>query len=319
MSLPPASPQLLRYRTLVSPRLGPWQGVKAIARSSLQLLARRKLFWFLYAFSVLIFLFYFFGQYLMVFLENRVSEAMVRTGGVFGRTIRPELFTQMLRDALHMDGSYDTYGDFMWTEGYIAMVILAFAGSIIIGNDFLHNSLPFYLSKPISRRHYLFGKAFAVAAVVNAMTTIPAVCLFIEYGFIDTWDYYVQSIRLLGGILAYGAALTVTLSLLLLVTATWLRRTVPLVMVWTAAFVLARLIQRWLVDGLQLSPRWRLLDIWNDMYLFGQWCMGREHRLLRPLNQEQPSYPEATIVVVVVCAICLLYLRRRVRAVEVII
>jgi ABC-2 type transport system permease protein len=318
MSFPPASPQLLRYRALGGPRLGPWQGVKAIARSSLQLLARRKLFWVLYAFSVLIFLFYFFGQYLMVFLENRVTESLVRTGGVFGRTIRPEFVTKMLRDALHMDGSADTYGDFMWTEGYIAMVILAFAGSIIVGNDFQHNSLPFYLSKPISRRHYLFGKALAVAAVVNAMITVPGLSLFVEYGFIDTWDYYVESSRLLFGILAYGAALTVTLSLLLLVTATWLRRTVPLVMVWTTVFVLSRLIHRWLVDQLGLPAQWRLLDIWNDMYLFGQWCFGREHELLRPLHQPQPPYWQATAVMVAVCLACVVYLRKRVRAVEVV-
>jgi len=319
MSLPPATPQLLHYRALTSPRLGPWQGVKAIARSSLLLLSRRKLFWVLYAFSVLIFLFYFFGQYLMVFLENRVSESLVRTGGgLFTRNINPEFLTKMLRDAMHMDGSADTFGDFMWTEGYIAMVILAFAGSIIIGNDFQHNSLPFYLSQPISRRHYLLGKALAVAVVVNFMTTIPGVALFVEYGFIDTWDYYVDSIRLLFGILAYGAALTVTLSLLLLVTATWLRRTVPLVMVWTAVFILSRLIHRWLVDQLQLSPRWRLLDIWNDMYLFGQWCFGKEHHLLRPLSQPQPAYWEATAVMVEVCVVCVLYLRRRVRAVEIV-
>ena len=318
MSLPPATPQLLHYRALTSPRLGPWQGVKAIARSSLLLLSRRKLFWVLYAFSILIFLFYFFGQYLMVFLENRVSDAMVRTGGVFGRTMRPEFVTKLLRDAMHMDGSADTFGDFMWTEGYIAMVILAFAGSIIIGNDFQHNSLPFYLSKPISRRHYLFGKALAVAVVVNFMTTIPAVSLFVEYGFIDTWDYYVDSFRLLLGILAYGAALTVTLSLLLLVTATWLRRTVPLVMVWTAVFILSRTVHRWLVDQLQLSPRWRLVDIWNNMYLFGQWCFGKEHDLLRPRGQPQPAYWEATVVMVAVCVLCVLYLRKRVRAVEVV-
>jgi len=319
MSLPPASPQLLHYRALGGPRLGPWQGVKAIARSSLLLLSRRKLFWVLYAFSLLIFLFYFFGQYLMVFLENRVSEAMVRTGGgLTNRTFNPEFVTKMLRDAMHMDGSADTFGDFMWTEGYIAMVILAFAGSIIIGNDFLHNSLPFYLSKPISRRHYLFGKALAVAVVVNAMTTVPGVALFVEYGFIDTWDYYIDSIRLLFGILAYGAALTVTLTLLLLVTATWLRRTVPLVMVWTAVFILARLVQRWLVDQLQLSPRWRLIDIWNDMYLFGQWCFGTEHNRLRPLSQPQPAYWEATAVMVGVCLLCVVYLRKRVRAVEVV-
>jgi ABC-type transport system involved in multi-copper enzyme maturation permease subunit len=318
MSLPATSPQLLRYRALSAPRRRPWHGAVAIARSSLRLLAGRKMFWVLYAVSILIFLLYFFGQYLMVFLEQRVNESMVRTGGVLGRTIRPEFFVKMLRDAMHMDGSADTFGDFMWTEGYIVMVLLAFAGSIIIGNDFQHNSLPFYLSKPIARRHYLAGKALAVAVLVNAMTTLPGLALFLEYGFIDTWDYYVNSWRLLLGILAYGLAMTVTLSLLLLVTATWLRRTVPLVMVWTAAFVLARLVQRWLVDGLGLSPRWRLLDIWNDMYLFGQWCFGKEHHMLRPLNQAQPSYFEATAAMLVVCLLCVLYLSRRVRAVEVV-
>jgi ABC-type transport system involved in multi-copper enzyme maturation permease subunit len=318
MSLPPATPQLLRYRALVAPRKGPWHGSVAIARSSLRLLAGRRLFWVLYAFSALIFLLYFFGQYLQIFLEQRVTESVVRTGGVLGRNIRPEFFVMMLRDALHMDGSADTYGDFMWTEGYIVMVLLAFAGTIIVGNDFQFNSLPFFLSKPIGRRHYLTGKALAIAVLVNAMTTIPGLLLFIEYGFIDTWEYYTNNPRLLFGILAYGATLTVTLSLLLLVTATWLRRTVPLVMFWTATFVLSRLVQRWLVDGLGLSPRWRLIDIWNDMYLFGQWCFGTDHRLLRPYTQEQPAYHEAAAVVIVVCLACVLYLSRRVRAVEVV-
>jgi len=78
------------------------------------------------------------------------------------RLFRPEFLTQMLREAMHMDGSADTFGDFMWGEGYIAMVILAFAASVIVGNDFQHNSLPFYLSKPIGLRHYLLGQGLAV-------------------------------------------------------------------------------------------------------------------------------------------------------------
>lgn len=312
------TPQLLKYRSLESPRRSPWHGSVAIARMALQLLARRRLFWVLYACSVMIFLLYFFGQYLQVFLENRVSESMVRTGGLVSMRMRPEFVSRMLRDALHMDGSADTYGDLMWTEGYIVMVILAFAGSIVIGSDFQHNSLPFYLAKPIRRRHYLAGKALAIAVVINVMTTLPGLALFIEYGFIDTWQYYIDSIQLLGGILAYGAALTVTLTLMLLVAATWLRRTVPLAMVWTAAFVLARLVQRWLVDNLGLAPQWRLIDIWNNMYLFGQWCFGTPHEKLRPISQVQPAYWQATVAMVVVCLLCLLYLRRRVRAVEIV-
>lgn len=311
-------PELLKYRVLDGASGGPWRGVRAIARTGGLLLARRKLFWILYAFSVLIFLFYLFGQYLWVFLENRVQEALVRTGGVFGRMISPDVLIRALRDSMHLNGTADTYGDFIWTEGYIAVVILAFAGSVLVGNDFQHNSLPFYLSKPISRRHYIFGKCLSVAVLINFMTTIPAVLLFLEYGFIDSWSYYYEDFGLLLGILAYGAAITVTMSLVLLTTATWLRKTVPLVMVWTALFIMARLVQRWLVDGISLSPRWRLIDIWNDLYLFGMWCMGKDHRWLRPTNQEQPEYWEAAVALLVVCGVCLLYLRRRVRAVEII-
>jgi len=88
--------------------------------------------------------------------------------------------------------------------------------------------------------------------------------------------------------------------------------------VWTAVFVLSRLIHRWLVDQLLLPPEWRLLDIWNDMYLFGQWVFGKEHHLLRPTNQIQPAYWKATTVMVTVCVVCAVYLRKRVRAVEVV-
>ncbi|WP_020472781.1 ABC transporter permease subunit [Zavarzinella formosa] len=311
-------PELLHYRALGGVTGGPWRGVKAIARTGVLLLARRKFFWILYAFSLMIFLFYFFGQYLWVFLASHVQDALIRTGGVFGRLISPEALIKSLRDTMHLDGSAETFGDFIWTEGYIAVVILAFAGSVLVGNDFQHNSLPFYLSKPISRRHYIFGKCLAIAMLINCLTTIPAIGLFVEYGFIETWDYYYDNFGLFLGILAYGGAITISMSLLLLTTATWLRRTVPLVMVWTAIFVMARLVQRWLVDGIGLSPRWRLIDFWNDLYLFGMWCFGKDHRWLRPTNQEQPEYWEAAAAIVTVCLLCLLYLRRRVRAVEII-
>lgn len=309
---------LLRYRPWRGQFRGPGQGVQAIARICLKLMFRRKLFWVLYGLSLLGFLFYFFGQYLQVFLEQKVNEESIRTGSLFARTVHPEVLLKNLKNALQLNGSADTYGNFMWFEGYIVMVILAFVGSVLIGNDFHYGSLPFYLAKPISRWHYVAGKCLAIGVFVNLMTTIPAILLFFEYGFIDTWDYYLENCQLLLGILAYGVVLTVTLSLLLMASATWLRRTVPLVMVWTTLFVLGRVMQRWLVDGLRFSQEWRLIDLWNDMYLTGMWIMGHPHDELRPLSQIQPGYPEAACVVAVVCLFCFLYLHRRIRAVEVV-
>ena len=310
---------LLRYRAFAADFRGPFHAVKAIARTSLTLLFRRKLFWTLYGFSAFIFLFYFFGQYLQGFLEQRVSEATVKSGGLFAKTIKPEKLMASLRDALHMDGSADTFGDFIWTEGFIAMVILAFAGSLLVGNDFHHNSLPFYLSKPLSRWHYVAGKCLAIAVVVNMMTTVPALLLYFEYGFVDSWDYYWDSRELLFGILAYGAAITVTFSLLLVVTATWLRRTVPLVMVWTAVFI--------------LSPAACGAGSWTasacrrvgGSSTCGTTCICSAcgASASRTANSgrartTQPGYEEASLAVLAAVALCVVYLARRVRAVEVV-
>jgi ABC-type transport system involved in multi-copper enzyme maturation permease subunit len=234
----PAQTGLLRYRPWRGTFRGPWNGAAAIARVCLNLIFRRKLFWALYGLSVLIFLFYFFGQYLQVFLEQKLGED-VRLGGTFTRGIKPETLVRRLRTAMQLNGSADTYGNFLWFEGYIVVVILAFVGSVLIGNDFHHGSMPFYLSKPIGRWHYVAGKCIAVGVLVNMMTTIPCVLLFIEYGFIDNHDdfgYFVDEFQLLLGILGYGAVLTVTLSLVLMATATWLRKTIPMVMIWITIF-----------------------------------------------------------------------------------
>ena len=74
------------------------------------------------------------------------------------------------------------------------MIVLALAGSVLVGNDFRFGSLPFYLSKPLGRWHYVLGKCLAVAVFVNVMTTILALILLVEYGLLDSWDYFVEHV-----------------------------------------------------------------------------------------------------------------------------
>src|SRR5262249_51378199 len=144
---------------------------------------------------------------------------------------------------------------------------------------------PFYLSKPVGRWHYLLGKCLAVGVFINLMTTVPALVLFVQYGLLDSWEYFWDSSPLLVGILGYGLLLTVCLSLLLVATATWLRRTVPMIMTWTTLFFLSRLLAMALVDGFHYDRRWRLIDLWNDAYVIGSACLGMAHDTIRPLEQ----------------------------------
>src|SRR5438105_232364 len=193
--------ELLHYR--------PWQGsfrgslstIWPIARVAVGMILRRKLFWLIYALGLMVFLLFFFGQYLLAWVETQTSETTV---SVLGMKENPRRLVEVFRNILKLNGSADTYRYFMWYQGYIVMVVLALAGAILVGNDFHFGSLPFYLSKPLSRWHYVFGKCAAVALFVNLMTTVPALILFVQYGFLDTLDYFWHSRNLLFGILGYG-------------------------------------------------------------------------------------------------------------------
>ena len=203
------------------------------------------MFWGLYAFGVMIFFFFFFGQYLIRYLGSQLGEQSIVLSHTPRFEVEPARLLALLKDTLKINGSGATYHNVIWYEGFLVMIVLAFAGSVLVGNDFRFGSLPFYLSKPLSRWHYVLGKCIAVGVFVNLMTTFFALVLWIEYGFLDDdWTYFKTSGHIVLGILGYGAVLTVFLSLLLVATASWLRRTVPMVMVWTALFVFARAMRK---------------------------------------------------------------------------
>jgi ABC-type transport system involved in multi-copper enzyme maturation permease subunit len=304
---------LLHYRGWTGQFRGPHWAVLSIARVALSQVVRRKLFWVLYAFGLLFFFMFFFGQYLLAWTESQMDEQIVTVA--FFRT-NPADFVRILRTSLRIDGSGEMYRNFFRFQGSMVVVILAMAGTILVGNDFQFGSVPFYLAKPLSPWHYLFGKCLAVAVIINLMTTLPAVVLYVQYGMLTSWDYFYHDFKLLLGILGYGLELTVCLSLMLVATAGWLRRTVPVIMAWTTVFIFFRFLAAALVNGLQMSPRWRLIDLWNDTYLIGNaWLGVAADRIWPP---RQPAVAEAEIVLGVVCLLCLIYLTLRIRAVEIV-
>ena len=116
--------------------------------------------------------------------------------------------------------------------------------------------------------------------------------------------------------MSYGLILTVTMSLLLVATAVLMRRTVPMIMVWSALFVLCRVIADFLATQQMLDPAWRLIDLWNDLYVCGMFLLGSDIDAKR--YGAQPAAWQAFAVVGGVCAASAAFLRNRVKAVEVV-
>jgi ABC-type transport system involved in multi-copper enzyme maturation permease subunit len=301
---------LLHYRPWRGEFRNSWASIWPIARISLRMIFRRKLFWALYALGLFIFFMFFFGQYLLAWAESQAAEQTIKVGPV---PLEPVRLIHILREQLKLNGTGDTYRNFFWYQGHMVMVVMALAGSIIVGNDFQFGSLPFYLSKPPGRWQYLLGKCLAVGIFVNLMTTLPALALYVQFGLLDSWSYFIEKWDLLAGILAYGLLLTVTMSLMIVAVAVWLRRTVPLIMTWATLFFFCRLLGGALVDGFRYDPRWRLIDLWHNSYLVGSACLRVPQDPTR-----QPPVHEALLVLGALCALCLTYLSLRIRAVEVV-
>ncbi len=314
--------QLLHYREWQGAWRRPAWSIWPITRVALLMLLRRRLFWALYAASLLLFLMFFFGGFLLDWVSTQIPTN-IRWGNVEVDTNR---LIQALQTGMEvLRGGRETYAYFFLTQGSMVMVVLAFAGSVLVGNDLTFRSVPFYLAKPLTRWHYIAGKCLAVAIVVNLVTTMPALVLFAQHGFGDlqyfTDPYYfgahgMGGWRLLLAIVGFGAVLSVCLSLILVAVATWMRRTLPLIMIWTTLFMFVRLLSAILVDRFHHDVRWRLIDLWNNMCLVGYGLLGYTETDIRP--QPQPNFTEAGLVLGGVCILCLIYLSRRTRAVEVV-
>jgi hypothetical protein len=303
----PHDSELLHYRPWQGTFRGPASSIWPIARTALGMMFRRWLFWGLYALGMMVFLLFFFGQYLAAFSDTLDIGGERGSGGL----------RRMIHKFLSfLDGSGETYQTFIGYQGYIVMIVLTLAGSILLGNDLRFGSLPYYLSKPLSRWHYLLGKGLAVAVFVNLMTTLPALVLWVEFGLLYSWTYWTGQFPLFLGVLGYGLALTLVLCPLLLATAMWVRRTVPLIMVWSTLFVFMRVLSGTLVDRLRFHERWRLLDLWNDLTLVGGACLRMDTSLYKQPNQ--PHWYEAVLLLGGVSLLCLTYLIRRIRAVEIV-
>lgn len=320
---------LLHYRPWRGAFRGPLGAVWPIARTALGMLLRRRLFWFLYAAGLLIFLMFFFGTLLLDWAQTQLTNMPFELSANSRKFGSQDLVRMIKRPLEVLNGSQRTFAYFFMYQGAMLMVTLALAGSVLVGNDFRFGSLPYYLAKPLSRWHYILGKCLAVGVVVNLLTTVPALALYVQHGMGDLAyftdpDYFWNTnsgrgpagLPLLLGILGYGLLLTVFLSVALVATASWVRRTVPMIMVWTTVFLFFRLLATMLVDGLGYHERWRLIDLWNNLRLVGYACLEIERPYIRP--SPQPAIYEAALVLAAVWLLCLGYLNRRVKAVEII-
>src|SRR5262249_28758898 len=66
-----------------------------------------------------------------------------------------------------------------WWVNFVVFLITVYVGAGLIANDRRANALQIYLSKPLTRAEYIFGKLAVLITFLLAVTWVPAIALVI--------------------------------------------------------------------------------------------------------------------------------------------
>lgn len=67
---------------------------------------------------------------------------------------------------------------FMQIQGWLAIVLVTWAGPTLVASDLSNGALPLFLSRPITRLEYVAGKFMALFIITSAITWVSGLFLF---------------------------------------------------------------------------------------------------------------------------------------------
>ena len=192
---------------------------------------------------------------------------------------------------------------------FIALVVI-FGGAGLIANDLKHNVLSLYLSKPISWVDYLIGKFIAIGTLLICITLIPGLLLFLEHVLLTDTPFLRENYWLPLSIIAYSVIIITITSLLMLLfsslTTNSRYATIGFCAVWFGLPVLHLILKEVLSTSTVA-----LVSVWANFDRLGNALFGLE-------SSYNIHWSWTVLLLAALTATCILVLRHRIRAVEIV-
>jgi ABC-2 type transport system permease protein len=204
------------------------------------------------------------------------------------------------------------FGEFLNQQIGFTILLSIFGASGLIANDLRTGAILVYLSRPLTRRDYVIGKLGVPMALNLAATLVPGLLLYVVALTLAPEQFAKWALLWIApAVVLHSLVISLVVSLLVLAVSALSRST----RVAGLAFF-GLVIGLEVVRGILQFPFEReeamLLSLQADLKALGKACFGLVDRSL-PL-----SWPWPALVLVLVALGCLLVLRKRVRAVEII-
>lgn len=190
--------------------------------------------------------------------------------------------------------------------------VTVYAGAGLIANDRRANALQIYLSKPLTRAEYVFGKLGVLAAFLLLVSWVPGVVLLlVQILFSGSFQFFFDNLFLLPAITVYSAIQVVAMAAAMLALSSLSRNSRYVGIMYAALNFFSEAI----VGVLWVITRSRFvasISMARNLSSVGDAIFRLPHR-----PQDSPA-TGAFIAIALLLAISGLILERRVRGVEVV-
>jgi ABC-2 type transport system permease protein len=163
---------------------------------------------------------------------------------------------------LQIDGLF--FFTFTGVQATLAFILTAFIGPGLMSPDLMHNALPLYFCRPLTRAQYIAGKMLVLTGLLSAITWVPGLLLFLLQASLAPAEWFKTNYWIAGSIVGGFLLWILLISLLALALSAWVRwKVIAGALMLVVLFVGAGLAQ--MIKEVMRSDWGQYLDIVSNM------------------------------------------------------
>ena len=205
----------------------------------------------------------------------------------------------------------ETFRQFLQQQSTFVFFVTVYVGAGLIANDRRANALQIYLSKPLTRAEYVFGKLAILLTFLLLVTWVPAmVLLIVQIAFAGNFTFFMNNVFLFPAITVFSAIEVIVVSVTMLALSSLTRSTRYVAILYAAVIFFTSAIYG-VLYAVTRSSSLSWISLPTDLEQVGD-------VIFRLPQKYDTPWPVALLVLVAVVVLSGLILERRVRGVEVV-
>jgi ABC-2 type transport system permease protein len=216
-----------------------------------------------------------------------------------------------LPQAAFLKPTAETFRQFLDQQSIFVFFVTVYVGAGLIANDRRANALQIYLSKPLTRAEYVFGKLAILVTFLLAVTWAPAmVLLLVQIAFAGNFTFLQNNLYLFPAITVFAAVEVITVAATMLALSS-LSKSARYVAILYAMVLFFTSAIYGVLYAVTRSSSFSWISLSADLEQVGNIIFRM------PAKYDTP-WPVSLLVIVVTLVVCGWVLERRVRGVEVV-